>query len=153
MAEKAIKTRVQMKRDSSENWSRATGFKPLEGEQIFYTDLNKIKVGKYQDGTTEEQKKSVNHTDYLMLLSELDFINADYVDTGATSVEVTGTGNVITTASYDASTRKLTLTKDATSVTTDNINTEVTSQINTLISSGFTDPSTSTDSQYYFKYN
>lgn len=35
-------------------------------------------------------------------------------DTGATSVEVTGTGNAITAASYDASTRKLTLTKDAT---------------------------------------
>lgn len=36
------------------------------------------------------------------------------VDTGATSVEVTGTGNAITTATYDASTRKITLTKGAT---------------------------------------
>lgn len=35
-------------------------------------------------------------------------------DTGATSVEVTGSGNAITAASYDATTRKLTLTKDAT---------------------------------------
>lgn len=35
-------------------------------------------------------------------------------DTGATSVTVTGTGNAVTTASYDASTRKLTLTKGAT---------------------------------------
>lgn len=35
-------------------------------------------------------------------------------DTGATSVEVTGTGNAITAASYDSSTRKLTLTKDST---------------------------------------
>lgn len=35
-------------------------------------------------------------------------------DTGATSVTVTGSGNAVTTASYDADTRKLTLTKGAT---------------------------------------
>lgn len=35
-------------------------------------------------------------------------------DTGATSVEVTGTGNAITAASYDSASRKLTLTKGAT---------------------------------------
>ena len=35
-------------------------------------------------------------------------------DTGATSVGVTGTGNAVTTASYDASTRKITLTKGTT---------------------------------------
>lgn len=35
-------------------------------------------------------------------------------DTGATSVEVTGAGNAVTTASYNASTRKLTLTKGTT---------------------------------------
>ena len=35
-------------------------------------------------------------------------------DTGATSVEVTGTGNAVTTATYDTSSRKLTLTKGAT---------------------------------------
>lgn len=35
-------------------------------------------------------------------------------DTGATSVEVAGTGNAITTASYDSASRKLTLTKGAT---------------------------------------
>ena len=38
------------------------------------------------------------------------------LDTGATSVEVTGNGNVITTASYDPSTRKLTLTKGSSMV-------------------------------------
>ena len=35
-------------------------------------------------------------------------------DTGATSVEITGSGNAITSASYDSATRKLTLTKGAT---------------------------------------
>lgn len=35
-------------------------------------------------------------------------------DTGATSIEVTGTGNAITSASYNSSTRKITLTKEAT---------------------------------------
>ena len=41
-------------------------------------------------------------------------IPAQDTDTGATSVEVTGTGNAITTASYDAASRKLTLTKGST---------------------------------------
>lgn len=35
-------------------------------------------------------------------------------DTGATKVEVTGAGNAVTTASYDAPTRKITLTKGTT---------------------------------------
>lgn len=41
-------------------------------------------------------------------------IGASGTDTGATSVEVTGSGNAVTTASYDAPTRKLTLTKGTT---------------------------------------
>ena len=36
------------------------------------------------------------------------------IDTGATGVEVTGSGNAVTTASYDSDTRKITLIKDAT---------------------------------------
>ena len=39
------------------------------------------------------------------------------VDTGATSIEVVGDGNAVTAASYDATTRKLTLTKGATFAT------------------------------------
>lgn len=38
-------------------------------------------------------------------------------DTGATSVEVTGTGNAVTAASYNATNRKLTLTKGSTFLT------------------------------------
>ncbi len=196
MAEKTIKTRFQMKRGTSAEWALATGFKPLEGEPIFYSDLNKTKIGRYRDGTTNEQKKSANHQDYLIPLSELPFSDArdadtldgkhasefalsshgthvtavtvksalgtssgttkylredgtwvvpPNTDTGATSVEVTGAGNAITTASYDATTRKLTLKKDVTFATK--------TELNTLISSGTADPTASTASQYYFKYN
>lgn len=38
-------------------------------------------------------------------------------DTGATSIEVTGNGNAVTSASYNSTTRKITLTKDTTFLT------------------------------------
>jgi len=38
-------------------------------------------------------------------------------DTGATSITTSGSGNAVTTASYDASTRKITLTKGSTFLT------------------------------------
>lgn len=41
-----------------------------------------------------------------------------FTDTGATSIEVTGSGNAVTKASYDAGSRKITLTKEATFATT-----------------------------------
>jgi hypothetical protein len=51
MAEITVKSRIQVKRDSATNWTKAgeNGFKPLEGEIIFYSDDNKIKIG---DGKT-----------------------------------------------------------------------------------------------------
>jgi hypothetical protein len=45
MAEKTVKTRIQLKHDLSSNWEKAIAFTPLIGEVIFYTDLNKIKIG------------------------------------------------------------------------------------------------------------
>lgn len=42
--------------------------------------------------------------------------NALPTDTGATSVEVTGSGNAVTGASYDSTTRKMTLTKGVTAL-------------------------------------
>lgn len=41
--------RFQQKIDTSENWAKAVNFKPLEGEIIVYSDLNKYKTG---DGVT-----------------------------------------------------------------------------------------------------
>ena len=71
MADKSIKTRVQLKRGSQSDWAtaEAAGFKPLEGEHIFYSDLNKSKIGKKDsDGN-------------LIPLSQLDFTNANDADT------------------------------------------------------------------------
>lgn len=45
----AFNARLQHKIDTSENWSKATNFKPLKGEIIIYSDLKKIKIG---DGET-----------------------------------------------------------------------------------------------------
>ena len=50
MANKLLKTRVQQKIDTSQNWSKATNFVPLKGEICIYSDLHKMKIG---DGTTK----------------------------------------------------------------------------------------------------
>lgn len=47
--EKQMNSRIQHKIDTAENWSKATGFTPLKGELIIYSDLKKFKVG---DGDT-----------------------------------------------------------------------------------------------------
>ena len=50
MANKEIKTRIQNKNDTSENWAKAINFIPLKGEIIIYNDLRLIKIG---DGVTK----------------------------------------------------------------------------------------------------
>lgn len=47
---KEIKTRVQQKSDTSENWAKAVNFIPLKGELIIYTDKKLMKIG---DGVTK----------------------------------------------------------------------------------------------------
>lgn len=49
MTEKEIKTRVQQKTDTLNNWEKATSFVPKKGEIIIYSDIKKFKVG---DGTS-----------------------------------------------------------------------------------------------------
>lgn len=69
MADKTIKSRVQVKRGTSTDWAAAEAtFKPLEGEIIFYSDLNKIKIG----------KKDANGN--LILLKDLSFVHVDKND-------------------------------------------------------------------------
>ena len=50
MANKEIKTRIQNKNDTSENWAKAINFVPLKGEIIIYNDLRLTKIG---DGVTK----------------------------------------------------------------------------------------------------
>lgn len=55
-----IKEQSFIKKDTSENWSKAKNFIPKENEVIIYTDLNKKKIGNGKN-----------------LLSELSFIDLD----------------------------------------------------------------------------
>ena len=50
MANKLLKTRMQQKIDTSQNWAKATNFVPLKGEICIYSDLHRMKVG---DGTSK----------------------------------------------------------------------------------------------------
>ena len=61
MANKEIKTRIQNKNDTSENWAKAVNFIPLKGEIIIYNDTLRFKIG---DGKT--------------LLSQLEFVDKEF---------------------------------------------------------------------------
>lgn len=39
-----LTTRIQLKRDTTENWNNTRGFVPLAGEVIIYTDYKSIEV-------------------------------------------------------------------------------------------------------------
>lgn len=77
MANKEIKTRIQNKNDTSENWAKAVNFVPLKGEIIIYNDTLQFKIG---DGTT--------------LLSQLEFTDKEFTSEeisrlyGSSSVEL-----------------------------------------------------------------
>ena len=54
MANNTVKTRIQLKNDTEQNWERAKNFVPLRGEVIIYLaddthPFSRLKVG---DGTT-----------------------------------------------------------------------------------------------------
>lgn len=85
MPNKTFHTRYQIKRDSSTNWEKAVNFIPLSGEQIYYTDLNKIKVG---NGIT-----NVNSLPFLESIT----------------YTLSMSGNVITLTGSDGSTSPITL--------------------------------------------
>lgn len=99
-------------------------------ERAIYLDVSdsaRIRPGDFQEfATLEALKANVNpSTSALYYISGLNVLakwnGTDYVqinlDTGATSVEVVGEGNAVTAASYDAATRKLTLTMGETFAT------------------------------------
>lgn len=81
--QKQVKTRIQQKHDTAENWGKATSFIPLKGEIVVYDDLGRIKVG---DGTkTVSNLKFVDEHShpYLpltggTLTGDLNFSSTDY---------------------------------------------------------------------------
>ena len=88
------------------------------------TNLKKVvivdELPKVNDGKLTITVNGTAHTFTANQSGNTSFSITD-TDTGATSVEVTGTGNAVTAASYNASTRKLTLTKGATFLTSQDI--------------------------------
>lgn len=45
MSDKILKTRIKQKTDTKANWDKAVNFVPLKGEYIYYSDINRVKVG------------------------------------------------------------------------------------------------------------
>lgn len=99
-------------------------------ERALYLDINdseRIRFGDFQsfanltalNANTNPSTTALYYVEDMNCLAKWD--GTKYVqinlDTGMTSVTVTGDGNVITAASYDAATRKLTLTKGITAAT------------------------------------
>ena len=64
-----IKEQSFIKKDTSENWSKAKNFIPKENEVIIYTDLEKKKIGNGKN-----------------LLNELPFIDLDFCSVDGTTL-------------------------------------------------------------------
>lgn len=103
-------------------------------ERAIYLDVDgstRIRIGDFQEFATLQalQANTNPSTTALYYITELNVLakwsGTSYVqinlDTGATSIEVVGDGNAVTAASYDPSTRKITLTKGATHTTADDV--------------------------------
>ena len=89
MAEKTINSRIQLKTDTSSNWSKATNFIPKKGEFIFYSDLQKFKMG---DGS-----KKVSELDFVNMVMKY-FSPASPVD----SMDVMHTHGTLTDSQYES---------------------------------------------------
>lgn len=113
-------------------------------EHAIYLDVSndtRIRLGDFQEFATLEALQA-NTNPSTTALYYVDDINclakwngSEYIqinrDTGMTSVEVTGTGNAITAAVYDASGRKLTLTKGATYMTASDVDNKISAKVGT----------------------
>ena len=103
-------------------------------ERAIYLDVDgstRVRIGDFQEFATLQalQANTNPSTTALYYITDLNVLakwnGTSYVqinlDTGATSIEVVGDGNAVTAASYDPSTRKITLTKGATHTTADDV--------------------------------
>lgn len=114
-------------------------------ERALYLDIDaatRVRIGDFQEfATLTALQANVNpSTSALYYVTELNCLakwdGAKYVqinlDTGATSIEVVGTGNAVTRASYDPATRKLTLTADATYTTAEDVDKQIDAKVGEL---------------------
>lgn len=111
-------------------------------ERAIYLDVDgatRIRLGDFQEFATlaELQANTNPSTSALYYVTEINCLakwnGAEYIqinrDTGMTSVEVTGTGNAVTAAVYDATGRKLTLTKGATYMTSADVDGKISAKV------------------------
>lgn len=107
-------------------------------ERAIYLDVDnstRIRLGDFQEFATLEALNANTNpsTTALYYVAEFNVLakwdGTKYVrinlDTGATDIEVTGSGNAVTSASYDASTRKITLTKGETYMTSNDVDNKI----------------------------
>ena len=71
-----VKTRIKLKRDTTQNWNSARGFIPLEGEIIIYLDGRTIE----RDGETVNLP-TIKIGDGLAYVQDLPFVDDDTRDT------------------------------------------------------------------------
>jgi hypothetical protein len=114
-------------------------------ERAIYLDVDsntRIRVGDFQEFATLTalQSNANPSTSALYYISDVNCLakwdGSQYIqintDTGATSAEVTGSGNAVTAVSYDPVTRKITLTKGATYATESDVDNKVTAAVGDL---------------------
>lgn len=111
-------------------------------EHALYLDVDgstRIRIGDFQefDNLAALQKNTNPSTTALYYVKDLNVLakwnGSAYVqinlDTGATSVEVVGSGNAVTAASYDAGTRKMTLTMGTTFATPSDVDGKIAAKV------------------------
>ena len=114
-------------------------------ERALYLDVDgstHIRIGDFQEFANLEalQANTNPSTTALYYIADINVLakwnGTNYIqinlDTGATSIEVTGDGNAVTVAAYDASSRKITLTKGATYVTSAEVSSAIATAIGDL---------------------
>ena len=114
-------------------------------ERALYLDIDgstRVRIGDFQEFATLQalQANTNPSTTALYYITDLNVLakwnGTSYVqinlDTGATSVEVVGSGNAVTQASYDAVSRKLTLTMGATYTTADDVDGAISTAVGDL---------------------
>lgn len=114
-------------------------------ERAIYVDVDgstRVRIGDFQEFATLTalQANTNPSTSALYYVTELNCLakwdGTKYVqinlDTGATSVEATGTGNALDGVSYDPATRKLTFTKTKTFTTAADVDSQIAAKVGDL---------------------